>query len=128
MTGYEPVAPSALRHYVLEGNMQRVVPVALTTEEIRGVAQAFAEAAQLAKHAGFDAVELHGAHGYLIAQFLSPLDNQRTDEYGGSLENRTRSALEVVKACRERFEDLPLIFRLSADEYAPGGLVLDEAI
>jgi 2,4-dienoyl-CoA reductase-like NADH-dependent reductase (Old Yellow Enzyme family) len=127
VTGYQPVAPSALPHEVLEVDTRTVVPEALSRERIQDVVQAFAETAERAKRAGFDMVELHGAHGYLIAQFLSPLDNQRADEYGGSLQNRARFALEVVRACRERVGDFPIIFRLSADEYAPGGLSLDEA-
>ncbi|MFQ5897280.1 MAG: FAD-dependent oxidoreductase [Candidatus Methylomirabilia bacterium] len=127
VTGYPPVAPSALPHVVQEVDTRTVVPEALTGDEIQALVQAFAEAAERAKRAGFDLVELHGAHGYLIAQFLSPLDNERTDDYGGSLRKRARFALEVVQACRERVGDFPLVFRLSADEYAPGGMRLDEA-
>ncbi|MBI4271459.1 MAG: FAD-dependent oxidoreductase [Candidatus Rokubacteria bacterium] len=127
VTGHPPVAPSALPHVVQEVDTRRVVPEELTTEGIRAVVQAFAEAAERAKRAGFDAVEVHGAHGYLIAQFLSPLDNRRGDEYGGSLRNRARFALEVVEACRKRVGDFPLVFRFSADEYAPGGFTPEEA-
>lgn len=127
VTGYSPVAPSALSHVVHEIDTRTVVPEALTRVDIRTLIRSFAEAAERMKRAGFDLVELHGAHGYLIAQFLSPLDNHRTDDYGGSLRNRARFALEVVEACRERVGDFPLIFRLSADEYAPGGLTLEEA-
>src|SRR3989338_3069278 len=111
VTGHPPVAPSALPHVVQEVDTRRVVPEELTPEGIRAVVQAFAEAAERAKRAGFDAVEVHGAHGYLIAQFLSPLDNRRGDEYGGSLRNRARFALEVVEACRKRVGDFPLVFR-----------------
>ena len=127
VTGMPPVAPSALPHVVQEVDTRTVVPLALTREGIRAVIQAFADATERAKRAGFDVVEIHGAHGYLIAQFLSPLDNHRTDEYGGSLRNRARFALEVLEACRERVGDLPLIFRVSADEYAAGGVALDDA-
>lgn len=127
VTGHAPVAPSAVPHVVQEVDTRPVVPEALTREGIRAVVQAFAEAAERAKRAGFDAVELHGAHGYLIAQFLSPLDNLRDDEYGGPLRNRARFALEVIDACRKRVGDFPLIFRFSADEYAPGGFTLEEA-
>ena len=127
VTGHPPVAPSALPHVVQEVDTRRVVPEELTPEGIRAVVQAFAEAAERAKRAGFDAVEVHGAHGYLIAQFLSPLDNRRGDEYGGSLRNRARFALEVVEACRKRVGDFPLVFRFSADEYAPGGFTPEEA-
>ena len=128
VTGYPPVAPSALPHQVLEVDTRTVVPKALTAKEIQALVNAFARAAERAKGAGFDVVELHGAHGYLIAQFLSPLDNLRIDAYGGKLQNRARFALEVVQACRNRIGDLPLIFRLSADEFAPGGFIPEEAI
>jgi dimethylglycine catabolism A len=127
VTGYPPVAPSAIPHVVQEVDTRSVVPEALTREGIRVLVAAFAETAARGKRAGFDVVELHGAHGYLIAQFLSPLDNRRTDEYGGSLGNRARFALEVVHACRQRVGDFPLVFRLSADEFAPGGLTPEEA-
>lgn len=127
VTGVPPVAPSALPHQVQEVDVRTVVPLALTRERIRAIVGAFAEAAERAKRAGFEVVEIHGAHGYLIAQFLSPLDNHRTDEYGGSLPNRARVALEVLEACRRRVGDFPVIFRYSADEYAPGGFTLDEA-
>ena len=127
VTGVPPVAPSALPHQVQEVDVKTVVPRELTREGIRATVRAFALAAERAKRAGFEVVEIHGAHGYLIAQFLSPLDNHRTDDYGGTLANRARFALEVLQACRERVGDVPLIFRFSADEYAPGGLTLDEA-
>jgi 2,4-dienoyl-CoA reductase-like NADH-dependent reductase (Old Yellow Enzyme family) len=127
VTGVPPVAPSAIPHQVQEVDVRTVVPEALTRERIRDLVGAFADAADRAKRARFDVVEIHGAHGYLIAQFLSPLDNRRTDEYGGRLEHRARFALEVVEACRKRVGDFPLVFRYSADEYAPGGFTLDEA-
>lgn len=127
VTGYPPVAPSAIPHVVQEQDTRTIVPEALTHDGIRSVVTAFATAAERAKRAGFDVVELHGAHGYLIAQFLSPLDNHRTDQYGGCLANRARFALEVMQACRQRVGDFPLGFRLSADEFAPGGVTLEEA-
>jgi 2,4-dienoyl-CoA reductase-like NADH-dependent reductase (Old Yellow Enzyme family) len=127
VTGHPPVAPSAIPHVVQEMDTRTVIPRALSADEIRRVVEAFARTAQRAKDAGFDAAEIHGAHGYLIAQFLSPLDNHRTDEYGGTLENRARFALEVIRACRQHVGDFPLIFRFSADEFAPGGFTLDEA-
>jgi dimethylglycine catabolism A len=125
VTGVPPVAPSALPHQVQEVDVRTVVPLALTRDRIAALVDAFAAAAERAKRAGFDVVEVHGAHGYLIAQFLSPLDNHRTDDYGGSLTNRARFALDVIRACRKRLGDFPVIFRYSADEYAPGGLTLD---
>jgi dimethylglycine catabolism A len=107
VTGYPPVAPSAIPHLVQEMDTRTVIPRALSAEEIPRVVAAFARTAERAKHAGFDMAEIHGAHGYLIAQFLSPLDNHRTDEYGGTLENRARFALEVIRACRERVGTSP---------------------
>ncbi|MFZ5925087.1 MAG: FAD-dependent oxidoreductase, partial [Bacillota bacterium] len=83
--------------------------------------------ARRAKAAGFDAVEIHGAHGYLISEFLSPYANKRTDEYGGSLDNRMRFPLEVVRAVRQAVgPDYPLIYRMNAEDKVPGGLTLDE--
>jgi 2,4-dienoyl-CoA reductase-like NADH-dependent reductase (Old Yellow Enzyme family) len=128
VTGFPPVAPSALPHEVLEVDTQTVLPQALDQQGMQAIVQAFADAAERAQRAGFDTIELHGAHGYLLAQFLSPLDNHRDDAYGGSLRNRARFVLQVVEACRQRVGTLPIIFRISADEYAPGGLTLDEAI
>lgn len=100
---------------------------ALTVEEIKGVVEKFAEAASRAKRAAFNAVEIHGAHGYLIAQFLSPYTNRRTDEYGGDLNGRTRFALDILTRTRDKVgNDFPIIFRLSGDEYVEGGLKLSD--
>jgi 2,4-dienoyl-CoA reductase-like NADH-dependent reductase (Old Yellow Enzyme family) len=98
-------------------------PRAMTTEEVRALPAAFAAAAGRADAAGFDTVEIHGAHGYLVHQFLSPLVNDRTDEYGGSFENRTRLLVEIVDAVRAAWpDDKPLLVRLSATDWAPDGL------
>lgn len=98
-------------------------PRALSTEEVRALPGAFAAAARRADDAGFDTVEIHGAHGYLVHQFLSPLVNERTDEYGGSFENRTRLIVEIVDAVRAVWPaDKPLLVRLSATDWAPEGL------
>jgi 2,4-dienoyl-CoA reductase-like NADH-dependent reductase (Old Yellow Enzyme family) len=97
-------------------------PRRLTVSEIQELVQDFAKAATRSVAAGFDAVEIHGAHGYLIHQFLSPLSNDREDEYGGSLENRTRLLMEVIAAIRNVIpESMPLFLRLSATDYAPDG-------
>jgi 2,4-dienoyl-CoA reductase-like NADH-dependent reductase (Old Yellow Enzyme family) len=97
-------------------------PRALTTEEIRDVVAAFAAGARRAIDAGFDLVEIHAAHGYLVHQFLSPLSNVRTDSYGGSLENRARFLLEIVAAVSaELGPDIPVLVRFSATDYAEGG-------
>ncbi|WP_233404983.1 NADH:flavin oxidoreductase/NADH oxidase [Actinotalea solisilvae] len=98
-------------------------PRALTAEEIAEVPAAFAAAAERALRAGFDVVEVHAAHGYLLHQFLSPLSNERTDEYGGPLENRARLLTEVVEAVRAVWpEDRPLFVRVSATDWVEGGL------
>ncbi|KAH8177638.1 NADH:flavin oxidoreductase / NADH oxidase family protein [Sarocladium implicatum] len=91
---------------------------ALTKDEIKGLVKSFAEAAIRAVKAGIDVIEIHGAHGYLITEFLSPISNQRTDEYGGSFENRTRFLLEIIDAVRAVIPvDMPLWVRVSASEY-----------
>jgi 2,4-dienoyl-CoA reductase-like NADH-dependent reductase (Old Yellow Enzyme family) len=96
-------------------------PVELSVEEIGSLVQSFAESARRAADAGFKVLELHGAHGYLIHQFLSPHSNARTDQYGGSLENRLRFALEVTTAVRQAWPDeLPLFFRVSATDWLGG--------
>lgn len=101
----------------------------LTKEEIARIQDQFAETAYLAKMAGFDAITLHGTHGYLIAEFLSPLYNKRTDEYGGCLENRLRFLKETVEKCRRRLgRDYPIMIRISTDEYIEGGRTVDETV
>lgn len=121
-TGVQPVAPSAIRE-PLSGEMPRE----LTVPEIKKLVQQYADAAERAKKAGCDFVEVHGAHGYLITQFLSPFSNQRNDDYGGTDEKRLRFALEVIVAVRTAVgDDYPVIVRLSADEMVKGGLTLKE--
>ncbi|MFF5724550.1 NADH:flavin oxidoreductase/NADH oxidase [[Kitasatospora] papulosa] len=111
--GWQPVAPSPLAYD--EGH---TVPDELSAEDIQQVVRQFADAARRALDAGFRVAEIHGAHGYLIGQFLSPHSNHRTDAYGGSFENRTRLALEVVDAVRAVWpEELPLFFRISATDW-----------
>ena len=89
----------------------------------------YALAALRIKKAGFDAVEIHGAHGYLLAQFYSPFTNKRTDEYGGSLKNRIRMPLAVVRRVKEVCgQDYPVFYRLSGNEYFQGGTTLDDAM
>jgi NADPH2 dehydrogenase len=116
----EPLAPSAVETF---GR----VPRALDREAIPGIIDRYARAARRAQAAGFDMVELHGGTGYLLAQFLSPRTNRRTDAYGGSLENRQRFALEVVAAVRDAVGDFPVGYRFLADEWLPDGLQLDES-
>ena len=100
---------------------------ALTAEQLAEIREAFVAATHRALAAGFDFVEVHGAHGYLLSQFLSPLANQRTDEYGGDLENRLRFPLEVVGAVREVVDDEHLLlYRLGANDYMAGGLTAED--
>ncbi|MFI9822677.1 NADH:flavin oxidoreductase/NADH oxidase [Streptomyces sp. NPDC052013] len=111
--GWLPVAPSPLPF-----DERHPVPDELTVDQIKEIVGEFAAAARRALAAGFEIVEIHGAHGYLINEFLSPHSNHRTDTYGGSHENRTRFALEVVDAVREVWpDDKPLFFRISATEW-----------
>ncbi|MFJ8865027.1 NADH:flavin oxidoreductase/NADH oxidase [Streptomyces sp. NPDC102473] len=115
--GWQPVAPSAIAF-----DENHPVPTELTVGEIKDVVRQFADAARRSLDAGFEIVEIHGAHGYLIGEFLSPHSNRRTDEYGGSYENRTRFALEVVDAVRAVWPDeLPLFFRISATDWLEDG-------
>jgi len=104
-------------------------PVALDASGLARVRDGFARAAERAARLGLDAVQLHGAHGYLLHEFLSPLSNQRDDEYGGSLENRMRFPLEVFDVVRAVFpRDRPVTIRVSATDWAPGGWDLDQTI
>jgi 2,4-dienoyl-CoA reductase-like NADH-dependent reductase (Old Yellow Enzyme family) len=111
--GWLPVGPSAIPF-----NTASTTPHELTTADITRVVQQFADAARRALAAGFEVVEIHGAHGYLIHEFLSPYSNHRDDEYGGSFEGRTRFALEIVDAVRSQWPDeLPVFFRISATDW-----------
>ena len=122
--GWPSVAPSALRF--ADGYP---MPRALTAAGIRRVVDDFAAAAARALRAGFDCVEIHAAHGYLLHEFLSPLSNERTDEYGGSLENRMRLPLEVARAVRDAWPaDRPLLVRISASDWAEGGWDLEQSV
>ncbi|HXE66450.1 MAG TPA: NADH:flavin oxidoreductase/NADH oxidase [Rhodanobacteraceae bacterium] len=122
--GWTPVAPSAVPFD--EGYP---LPTALDAAGIAKVIADFRAAAQRARDAGFEVIEIHGAHGYLIHQFLSPLSNTRTDEYGGSLENRARLLREIIAAVRETWPaPMPLWVRLSATDWAEGGWNIDECV
>jgi 2,4-dienoyl-CoA reductase-like NADH-dependent reductase (Old Yellow Enzyme family) len=123
--GWQPVAPSALAF-----DERHPVPTELTPGQIREVVGQFTDAARRALAAGFEIAEIHGAHGYLINEFLSPHSNHRTDAYGGSYENRTRFALEVVDAVREVWpDDKPLFFRISATDWLEdGGWTPDDTV
>lgn len=106
-----------------------VICRALTVDEIKDIIKDFAQAASFAKKAGFDAIEIHGHAGYLIDQFLSPIWNKRTDEYGGSAENRARFAVEIVQAVRNTVgHDMPILFRIALDHRFPGGRTLEDSM
>jgi len=116
-------APSPIKAPVFKD-----IPLELTIEEIHEIVEAFGDCALRAKKAGYDIVEVHGAHGYLVDSFLSSFSNKRIDEYGGTLENRMRFALEVIKNIREKVgPDYPLSVRVSTQEYVDGGLTLEES-
>ena len=122
--GWETVAPSPIPYHESER-----IPHVLSTEEIKSLIQSFRDAAKRSINAGFDLVEIHGAHGYLVHQFLSPLSNIRTDEYGGSFENRIRFLLEIVDAVNEVLdENHPLFVRISATDYAENGWDLEQSV
>lgn len=121
--GDELVAPSAIAFPGF------AVPHALSRAEIAEVVERWRQAARRTREAGFDVLQIHAAHGYLIHEFLSPLSNQRTDEYGGSLENRMRFLLEIVEAVQTEWPaDKPLSVRLSAVDYLEGGLTLKDTV
>ena len=123
ITGSPIVAPSAIPCPV-----RKEMPKELSQEEIQKIIQAFGEAARRAKEAGADGVEVHMAHGYLINQFLSPLSNERTDEYGGDPDRRMKMAIEVLRTVRNQVgSDFLVLCRLSADEYVEGGLKLEDS-
>ncbi|TYO95756.1 2,4-dienoyl-CoA reductase-like NADH-dependent reductase (Old Yellow Enzyme family) [Geothermobacter ehrlichii] len=122
--GCTPIAPSAIE---LEQYPQR--PLEMTADDIARVIDAFAAAADRARRWGFDAIQLHAAHGYLINQFLSPLSNRRTDAWGGDPDNRMRFLLEVYAAVRQTVGSrLPLLVKLSLDDHLEGGLCCDDAL
>jgi len=122
--GRRPLAPSSA-----ETAQFPEIPAELTPSEIEEIVAAFGEGARRAKTWGFDAVQIHGAHGYLVNQFLSPLTNRRTDEYGGSIENRSRFLVEVYKAIREAVgSDYPVLIKLNAADNLESGLEVQDAL
>jgi len=122
--GWQPVGPDTTPF--ADGYPE---PRALARDELPGIAGAFAEASRRALEAGFDVIEIHAAHGYLLHEFLSPLSNSRSDEYGGSFENRIRLTLDVVSAVRGVWpERLPLFLRISATDWVEGGWDLEQSI
>ena len=125
-TGQPPVGPSAVYH----PKQKEELPLEMTVQQIHEVTGWFAQAARRAKQAGFDGVELHSAHGYLLNQFFSPLSNRRTDVYGAqSVENRTRFHREVLQAVREAVGDtFPIAVRLGGCDYQTGGSTIEDCV
>ncbi len=121
VTGLQPVAPSGLPPYP-----GAETPHALTKEEIKGLVDAHVQAARRAKEAGFDGVDIHCAHGYLVPGFFSPLSNVRTDEYGGDVSGRTRFLMEIIRGIKGKLGDFPLTIKVSGDEYIEGGLDIEK--
>ena len=120
----KPVAPSKVPCPTIKGEVQ-----ALSVDRIQELIVKFGEGAQRAVEAGFELIEIHGAHGYLVNQFLSRFSNIREDEYGGDIAGRTRFAMEIVKEIRKRVgESFPLSFKISAQEFVPNGLTVEESI
>lgn len=123
ITGVQPVAPSAIKDPTMPET-----PRALSLEDIQTLEQQFIDCARRVKEAGFDGVEIHGAHGYLVNQFVSPFSNKRCDQYGGTTENRVRFPSEIIRGVRAVVgDDFPIFYRMSSEEYVPGGLEIAEA-
>jgi 2,4-dienoyl-CoA reductase-like NADH-dependent reductase (Old Yellow Enzyme family) len=121
--GVEPVGPSPVYD-----EYSKQIPRGMTLEEIEEVIEAFAHAIRRAREAGFDGVQLHGAHGFLLSSFLSPRTNKRKDSYGGSAENRCRIVREIIeRGHKEAGRDFPILIKMNTVDYLPGGVDVDEA-
>lgn len=124
--GQQPVAPSAIKN---PSKKSSKLPRELSLEEIKQIIDKFVDAAVRSKKAGFDGVEIHSAHGYLLNQFLSPLTNKRTDEYGGDIDGRIKIHLEIIRKIREKVGDeYPIFIRMGAGDYMDGGLSTQDSI
>ena len=123
LTGYPPLAPSVISG-ITEHNVQQ-----MTLSDIQNVVESFGQAAQRAQKAGFDGVQLHSAHGYLLSQFLSPFFNRRSDRYGGSIENRASIHLEIIQTVRSYIgNNYPLLIKMNTGDFIEGGLELADAL
>lgn len=128
LTGYKPISSSAVTNNGVTGK-KGVIPKEMSKDDIKRVIQCFADAGRRAKEAGFDGIEIHAAHGYLLNQFFSPLTNKRTDEYGGELEGRMKIHLEIINAIRSAVGDEYIIaLRLGACDYVDGGTTLEDSV
>lgn len=124
IAGQIPVGPSPVPF-----TATNITPREMTKDDIREVVAAFGQAARRVKQAGFDAVQLHCAHGYLLSAFISPYTNRRTDEYGGSVENRARTLLEAYRSVRAAVGgDYPVLVKMNAEDLLDGGLTLDQSV
>jgi len=128
--GAEVLGPSPISYALPLGTVTKVdTPIAkeMTEEDIESAVEAFGEAARRARDAGCDAVELHGAHGYLLAAFMSPAENKRIDSYGGTVDGRIKLAIDVIKRVRSKVgREFPILWKMSADEMLPGGRTIQE--
>lgn len=122
--GWQTVAPSAIPF-----SAETAIPKALTTTEIQEIIHWFVKASERAVKAGYQIIEIHSAHGYLLQEFLSPLSNQRTDKYGGIFENRIRLLVEIVEAVKQVIpKEMPLFIRVSASEWTDGGWTIEDTL
>jgi dimethylglycine catabolism A len=128
VSGRTPVAPSAIPTSVFEVVQETQTPEAMTADRIEEAVTAFVAAARRARDAGFDLVELHAAHGYLISQFLTEFENRRTDAYGGTLANRARFGLDIVRRIKAELPGLPVIFRVGVEDFFEGGMSLPDGV
>jgi len=124
VTGHQPIAPSAIK----DGLYNEEIPIELTEPEINGVILSFVDAAERAKKAGFNGVQIHAAHGYLLSSFLSPHMNHRTDRWGGSTENRFRIIGKIAEGIRERIGDFPMLIKINCFEKSRNGVKPDESV
>lgn len=128
VTGFQPIAPSSLISRFRAFTRKVEAPREMTIEEIKEMVSKFGEAGRRAREAGFDAVEIHGAHGYLISQFLSPYSNKRTDRYGGNAVQRATFLLEIIRDIKKKAgPEFPVLVKLNIHDYVEGGITPDEA-
>jgi 2,4-dienoyl-CoA reductase-like NADH-dependent reductase (Old Yellow Enzyme family) len=125
MSTMEPLSERILGASAIQNDRTGITPIEMTKEDILNLTQSYADAAERVKKSNFDGVELHAAHGYLLSQFLCPYYNKRTDEYGGSIENRARFIIEIVQAIRKKVgENYPVLIKLNSEDFMEDGLGL----